>query len=447
MNNDTEDKPTKTLYIVGTFDTKGSELFFIKNQIQRFFTANSQTFKLKTIDVSALLEHCFTHYSPADISPEYIAHYHPDKLPLEEIFVKDRGQAIEKIINALTAYITTLTDVGAIIGIGGSGGTALIAPALRELPVGIPKVLVSTVASGNIKPYIGACDITMMYSVADIAGLNRITTQILTNAANAIAGMALPEIAQNNSSTNINSSKNIKSSDLSKEQLKPAIGITMFGVTTPCVNAINKQLEDSFDCLVFHATGSGGQAMEKLASSGNLCGVLDVTTTEIADYLFGGVFSAGVTRLDSIIQSKIPYVGSAGAIDMVNFGSPETIPAQYANRVFHKHNPQVTLMRTSVDENIAMAIWIANKLNQCQGEVRFLFPTKGVSLLSEKGQPFYHPEADEAFIETLKKHFKSTPHKQIITLPYAINDSEFSAALTKNFLSLKNISPSNTSPK
>lgn len=411
----------KSLYVIGTFDTKGAELFYVCECIRMFYERIAQPINIITVDVSALFEHRSAEHSPANIIPDEIARHHPDQLTAQEIFADDRGCAIENILQALTAYMLKQNNIAGVIGLGGSGGTALISPALRTLPVGIPKLLVSTVASGNTKPYIGASDITMMYSVADIAGLNRITRKILSNAANAIAGMMLGAAQP----------------QLVHQQTKPAIGLTMFGVTTPCVSAVCQALTQQYDCLVFHATGSGGQAMEKLTASGELSGVIDATTTEIADHLFGGVFSAGKTRLDSIIKSKTPYVGSAGALDMVNFGAPETIPAKYAGRTFHKHNPQVTLMRTTIEENVAMGAWVAAKLNQCQGPVRFLFPLEGVSALSQKGQPFYHPEADYAFFETLQKNFKTTSNKKLIALPYSINDPAFSAAIVENFLALQ----------
>ncbi len=228
------------------------------------------------------------------------------------------------------------TDVGGAIGAGGSGGTALISPALRALPVGVPKVLVSTVASGNVGPYVGPADICMMYSVTDVQGLNSISRRVLGNAAHALAGMMRHAIPP------------------ASEPARPALGLTMFGVTTPCVQMVAKALEDDYDCLVFHATGTGGQSMEKLVDSGLIAGVIDVTTTEVCDLLMGGVFSAGEDRLGAIVRTGVPYVGSCGALDMVNFGAMASVPERYRGRNLYVHNPQVTLMRTTPEENVRM---------------------------------------------------------------------------------------------
>ena len=234
---------------------------------------------------------------------------------------------------AFEAYVrANASSIGGIIGIGGSGGTAIITPGMRALPVGRPKLMVSTVASGNVAPYVGPADIAMMYSVTDVAGLNRISRQVLGNAANAIAGMVHNPVPAS-------------ASDL------PAIGLTMFGVTTPLVTQLVDALKTDYDPLVFHATGTGGQSMEKLVDSGMVTAVLDMTTTEVADYLVGGVFPAGPDRFGAIARTRIPYVGSCGALDMVNFGAVDSVPEQFADRLFHVHNPQVTLMRTTVAEN------------------------------------------------------------------------------------------------
>ena len=246
-------------------------------------------------------------------------------------------------------------DVAGALGIGGSGGTALVAPGFRTLPIGIPKLIVSTVASGQVGGYVGASDITMMYSVTDLAGLNRITRVILSNAAGAIIGMVQARERQ--------AERSGPTDD------RPAIGLTMFGVTTPCVRMLEAALTNEFDCLVFHATGTGGQSMEKLADSGLLSAVLDITTTEVCDYLLGGIFPCTDDRFGAIARSKLPYVGSCGALDMVNFGPPETVPDRYAGRLLYRHNPHVTLMRTSPAENAQIGAWIGERLNRCEGPV------------------------------------------------------------------------------
>jgi uncharacterized protein (UPF0261 family) len=324
---------------------------------------------------------------------------------------------------AFERFIAGRRDVGGIISAGGSGGTALATPAMRILPVGVPKMMVSTVASGNVKDYVGPADICMMYSVTDVSGINRISERILANAAHALAGM-------------IAYAPNDRERGRESTQSKPALGLTMFGVTTTCVQTVSKALEDKFDCLVFHATGTGGQSMEKLVDSGLLAGVIDVTTTEIADLLMGGVFSAGPGRLDAIARRRVPYVGSCGALDMVNWGPRETVPEKFRNRNLYQHNPQVTLMRTTPEENTEMGRWIAEKLNRCDGPLRFLIPEGGVSLLDAPGQAFYDPVADKALFDAITQTFRQTTNRRLIRLPYNINEPQFAAALVENFLEI-----------
>jgi uncharacterized protein (UPF0261 family) len=293
----------------------------------------------------------------------------------------------------------------------------MITRAMRALPIGLPKLMVSTMASGNVASYVGACDITMMYSVTDVAGLNRISRGVLANAAHALAGMMLHTLPQ-------------------EDHERPALGLTMFGVTTPCVQRMVRLLSPRFDCLVFHATGTGGQSMEKLLDDGLIGGVIDLTTTEVCDHLFGGVLACTDDRFGAVVRSQAPYVGSCGALDMVNFGAMETVPAQYRGRKLYPHNPQVTLMRTTVEENIQQARWIANRLNQCTGEVRFLLPLGGVSALDAPGQPFWDPEADAALFETLASEFQQTDYRKLVRLPFHINDPNFAQAGVEQFLAM-----------
>ncbi|MCL4111758.1 UNVERIFIED_CONTAM: hypothetical protein GTU68_008360 [Idotea baltica] len=321
---------------------------------------------------------------------------------------------------ALEAFLLTRDDIGGVIGLGGSGGTSLVSHAMQALPVGLPRIMVSTMASGDVRPYVGANDIYMVYSISDIKGINAISNTILSNAAHALGGM-------------------ISNLTPAYENTLDSIGITMFGVTTPCVNTIVEKLEKSFEPLVFHATGVGGQSMEKLIDSGYIKHIIDVTTTEIADLLMGGVLSAGADRMGAIIRTKIPYVGSVGALDMVNFGAITSVPEKYKDRNFYIHNPQVTLMRTTKEENVEMGKWIAAKLNQMTGEVRFLLPELGVSAIDVLGQPFYDPEADEALFSTLEQEVNQTQERQLIRLPLAINDPLFSKALIDNFLEINKI--------
>jgi len=299
-------------------------------------------------------------------------------------------------------------------GLGGSGGTSVISQGMRALPAGTPRLMVSTVAAGDVSAYVGPNDITMMYSITDIAGLNRISRTILANAAHAMTGM-------------------VRHQHMIATDDRPALGLTMFGVTTPCINQIVEGLQDKYECLVFHATGVGGQSMEKLAASGFFVGVLDITTTEVCDLLFGGILPAKPDRFGFLAQSPLPYVGSCGALDMVNFAVPETVPEKYRQRNLYIHNPQITLMRTTAEENDIMGHWIGERLNHAVGPVRFLLPEGGVSLLDAPGQPFHDKQADEALFQAIEKTVKQTDLHQIIRVPYAINSPEFSHEAIKQF--------------
>ncbi len=349
-----------------------------------------------------------------DVAPAEVAAHHPDGVDAV-LGLDDRGKAVGAMTVALERFVRTRDDIGGMIGAGGSGNTALVAPAMRALPIGTPKVLVSTVASSNVAPYVGPSDIAMMYSVTDVQGLNRISRRVLGNAAHALAGMMLNAIPTPATAD------------------KPALGLTMFGVTTPCVQMVTAELSSSYDCLVFHATGTGGQSMEKLVDSGLVAGVLDITTTEVCDLLMGGVFPCTEDRFGAVIRSRVPYVGSVGALDMVNFGAMDTVPERFRGRNLYVHNPQVTLMRTTPEENVRMAEWIAERLNQMEGPVRFLLPEGGVSLIDVPGQPFHDPAADKALFDTLTARFRPTSSRQLVRLPHAINDPAFVAALVGNF--------------
>jgi len=311
-------------YIAGTFDTKGRELMFLRGCLDRLGV------RTVTVDLSTTGKP-----STATVSPAEVARHHPKGA--HAVFTGDRGASVEAMAAAFERFIVTRRDLGGLISAGGSGGTALATPAMRRLSIGVPKMMVSTVASGDVKPYVGPSDICMMYSVTDVSGINRISERVLANAAHALAGMIM------------NASR-----DLAQSRSKPAVGLTMFGVTTPCVQATTQALAERYDCLTFHATGTGGQSMEKLVDSGLLSAVIDITTTEVADELVGGVFSAGPERFESIIRSRIPYLGSCGALDMVNFHAIDTVPAQFKGRNLYKHNSNVTLMRTTPEENARM---------------------------------------------------------------------------------------------
>ena len=395
----------RAAYVAGTFDTKGRELFYIRDCLERLGV------RTVTVDLSTSGKP-----SPAMIHPREVARHHPRGE--RAVFTGDRGSAVSEMAAAFAGFIERRRDLGGIIAAGGSGGTALATQAMRRLPIGIPKVMVSTVASGDVKPYVGPSDICMIYSVTDVSGLNRISERVLGNAAHALAGMLAYSRTDRPSET------------------KPAIGLTMFGVTTPCVQAVTKALEERYDCLVFHATGTGGQSMEKLVDSGLLAGVIDVTTTEIADELAGGVLSAGPGRLDAMIRSRVPYVGSCGALDMVNFWAMETVPAAFRARKLHRHKQNVTLMRTTPEECAKIGRFVVDKLNRMEGPVRFLIPEGGVSTIDAPEQPFWDPAADKALFDAIAGGFRAGPNRRLARLPQNLNDPAFSDALVAAFLEI-----------
>jgi uncharacterized protein (UPF0261 family)/ABC-type branched-subunit amino acid transport system ATPase component len=387
----------RAAYVVGTFDTKGRELFFLRQCLDRL------GLRVVTVDLSTSGK-----TSTASVHPREVARHHPGGEAA--VFSGDRGAATAAMALAFEAFVQTRRDLGGIISAGGSGGTSMATQGMRALPIGCPKMMVSTMASGDTRPYVGPSDICMMYSVTDVQGINRISEKVLANAANALAGMiAHPAAASTDT--------------------KPAIGLTMFGVTTPCVQAVTKRLADMYDCLVFHATGVGGQSMEKLADSGLLAGVIDVSTTEIADEIGGGVLSAGPMRLDVFARHALPYVGSCGALDMINFGAWDSVPERFRARKLYRHNTTVTLMRTTADENRAIGLFLAAKLNAMRGPVRFLIPEGGVSAIDKPGQPFHDPEADRALFAAIEEHFRPGPDRRLQRLPLHINDEAFADAL------------------
>ncbi|MDD3917123.1 MAG: Tm-1-like ATP-binding domain-containing protein [Synergistaceae bacterium] len=391
----------KKAYVVGTCDTKFEELKFVADLIRQS-------------GVEALLVDVGTkpHEHSVDITSREVAACHPSAPSFLDT-VKERGEAVGAMGEALAAFLPGRGDVGGVVGLGGSGGTSIVTSGMRALPLGMPKIMVSTMASGNVAPYVGPNDIAMIYSVTDVAGINKVSRVVLANAANALAGM-------------------LKGTVPAGED-RPLLGMTMFGVTTPCVDMVRHALESDFDCLVFHATGAGGQSFEKLVDSGMMKRVLDVTTTEICDHLMGGVLSAGEDRLGAFARTVIPYVGSVGALDMVNFGAMETVPEKYKNRKLYVHNPQVTLMRTTPEENTLMGEWIGKKLNAMTGPVRFLLPLKGVSMIDAPGQAFYWPEADEALFAALERTVQQSDRRRLVKLPLHVNDPEFAAALVENY--------------
>jgi len=384
-------------YIAGTFDTKGRELLYLRQCLDKL------GLRVVTVDLSTSGKP-----STANVHPREVARHHPEGEAA--VFGDDRGRATAAMALAFEGFVRGRRDLAGIISAGGSGGTSMATQGMRALPVGVPKMMVSTMASGDTRPYVGPSDICMMYSVTDVQGLHRISEQVLANAAHALAGMIAHPPAPSTST-------------------KAAIGLTMFGVTTACVQAVTRRLEAEVDCLVFHATGVGGQSMEKLADSGLLAGVIDVSTTEIADEIGGGVLSAGPTRLDVFARRALPYVGSCGALDMVNFGAWDTVPERFRTRRLYRHNPTVTLMRTTIDECRAIGAFIAAKLNAMRGPVRFLIPEGGVSAIDRPGQPFHDPEADRALFAAIEQGFRPSADHRLQRLPLHVNDDAFAAAL------------------
>jgi uncharacterized protein (UPF0261 family) len=394
----------KRVYVVGTADTKGEELSYLADLVA------ARGLPVTRVDISTGRDSV-----GAQITPAEIAAFHPGGREAV-LGLADRGTAVAAMGEAFRRFVLSRDDLGAIVGIGGGGGTSIITAGMRGLPYGIPKLMVSTMASGDVSAYVDVSDIIMMPSVTDMAGLNGLSRVILHNAAQAIAGMAaVPGERQSG---------------------KPSLGLTMFGVTTPCVMAIAERLRTGYDCMVFHATGAGGRTMEKLADSGMLAGVIDITTTEVCDLLFGGVLPATDDRFGAIARTRIPYVGSAGALDMVNFHAFDTVPQHLRGRNLYRHNPNVTLMRTSAEECRALGEWIGAKLNACDGEVRFLIPEKGVSALDIAGGPFFDPGADNALFAAIDGTVRQTASRRVVRLPLHINDPAFAEAAASTFLEL-----------
>ncbi|MCA3560763.1 MAG: Tm-1-like ATP-binding domain-containing protein [Aestuariivirga sp.] len=395
----------KPVYVIGTCDTKEAELRYAVEQVRK-------------TGAPALLVDISTTPSTAkaDVTPEMVARHHPSS-PDAVLGHADRGRAVTAMAEALGRFLLSRENIGAVLGLGGGGNTSMVTQAMRALPIGVPKLMVSTMASGNVAPYVGPTDIMMMHAVADVAGLNAITRTVIGNAAHAAAGMALNGIPAG-------------------EESKRAVGLTMFGVTTTCIAQIRHLIEDGCECFVFHATGTGGQCLEKLIDSGLITAALDITTTEVADHLFGGVLPCTEDRFGAAIRRRIPWVGSVGACDMVNFGGRETVPAQFAARNLYVHNAQVTLMRTTAPENAAIGRWIAGRINRMEGPVRFLLPLGGVSAIDAPGKPFHDPQADQALFGAIRAAWQPAPHRQLIEVGAHINDPAFAEACVHAFRSI-----------
>ncbi len=393
------------ILIIGTFDTKAEELNFIKDQI----LARGQN--ARTLDAGVLQP------SPGyvDISNQRVAA--AGGQPLHELVSRrDRGQAVGIMAQGAAKITRELFDRGEISGVislGGGSGTVIGTSAMRTLPVGIPKVMVSTMASGNVRLYVRTSDICMIHSVVDISGLNRVTKKILGNAAAAVCSMVEEK------------------EDFSLDG-RPLIAVSMFGVTTPCVTEARKIIEEKgYEVLVFHANGPGGMAMEQLIAEGNIQAVLDISTTELADELLGGKCSAGPDRLEKAGEMGIPQVVVPGAMDMVNY-FPDAIPPQFRNRLFHVHNPATTLMRTNEEENRRLGGIMARKLSRAKGPVVVCIPLEGFSAIDSPGQPFFSPKANRAFIEAVKTNLP--PHIPVIEKNLHINDPSFAREIAQALL-------------
>jgi uncharacterized protein (UPF0261 family) len=391
----------RTVVLVGTLDTKGDEYVYLRD-------------RLKLHGVQTLLVDVGT-LEPPRTDPDIDRHEvaAAGGVDLDELVqARDRGRAVSAMASAAAALVRRLYEEGRCDGVlaaGGSGNTAIATSAMQALPVGIPKLMVSTVAAGNTRDYIGASDVALMASVTDVAGINSISGRILANAAAAMAGMVdAPRV------------------DLGEQ--RPLIAATMFGVTTPAVTIAREELERrGYEVLVFHATGTGGMAMEALIDSGFIAGVLDLTTTELADRLVGGVLPAGPQRLEVAGRQGLPQVVSLGALDMVNFGARDTVPPQFESRNLYVHNPSVTLMRTTREECAELGRIIAGKLARGRGPVALFMPLKGVSAIDIEGGPFYEPEADEALFAALRENLSD--NVELHELEHNINDPEFATAM------------------
>jgi len=392
---------SKTVLLIGTLDTKGHEYAYLIDLIR---ARGLDTFML---DAGVLGEPVFTPDSPAALTAE------AGGASLAELREKrDRGYAIDVMGRGARALALKFLAEGkfdGVISMGGSGGTSIGTTAMQALPVGLPKLQLSTMASGDVGPYVGVKDITMMYSVVDVSGLNRLSRRIFANAAGAIGGMV--------------------EQTMPKAEEKPLVGATMFGVTTPCVDRVRERMEaDGYEMLVFHAVGSGGRSFEALISDGVFDGVVDATTTEWCDELVGGVLSAGPERLDAAARTGLPQVVSLGALDMVNFGPRDTLPAKFETRNIYIHNPQVTLMRTTPEECKKLGEIIAEKLNKTTGPTALYIPLKGVSAIDVEGMPFHDPVADAALFDALRKNLDRSK-VDLVELDMAINDPAFADAM------------------
>src|SRR5262245_33654492 len=389
--------------LIGTLDTKGHEVAFVRDRL------TAAAVPVLVLDAGVLGPPAFA----ADVPRERVFAAAGTRLATLQQ-AGDRGQAVEAAARGAAQLARELHAAGqveGVLGLGGSAGTTIATAAMRALPFGVPKLMVSTLASGQVRPYVGVRDVLMMPSVVDISGLNRISRTVLANAAGAMIGMVKDAPSRKR---------------LSTPNDKPLLTATMFGVTTPCVEAARQNVEAAgYEVLVFHATGVGGLTMESFIADGLVSGVLDLTTTELADELVGGVLSAGPDRLTAAALAGVPQVISLGALDMVNFGPPETVPEKFRGRRFYQHNPTVTLMRTTPEENDALGKEIAHKASAARGPTAVLVPLRGVSAIDAESKPFWWPEADQALFSSLRLWL--SPHVRLVERDLHVNDPAFAA--------------------
>jgi uncharacterized protein (UPF0261 family) len=402
---------TKTILLIGALDTKGPDFAFVKREIER------RGHRALVVNTAIVGEAPFA----PDISAERVAEAAGARLA-DLRAQADRGKAIDVMTRGIAVVAKALFDEGRVDGVlamGGSAGTVIGTSAMRALPVGVPKVMVSTLASGDTRPYVGTKDIAMIHSVVDVAGVNRISARIYANAVGAVLGMAETDVPVG--------------AQFIAPSVAPLIAASMFGNTTPAVNHARELLEArGYEVLVFHATGSGGQTMEDLIRDGYVNASLDLTTTEWADELVGGVLSAGPTRLDAAAERGIPQVIAPGCLDMVNFWARDTVPPKFEGRRFNQWNPNVTLMRTTPEENAALGRILAQKANAARGPVAFLLPLQGVSMLDAPGKEFWWPEADHALFAAIKQERR--PDIPVIEIDANINDPIFAETCVEQLL-------------
>lgn len=396
-----------TVYLLATLDTKGTEAAFVRDELRGL-----------EVDVALVDTGCTGQPTIAADIPREAVFLAAGTTLAAMVARGDRGEAVTQAAAGAAALIRQLHSAGkvtGVLGLGGSAGTTIGTAAMRALPIGIPKLMVSTLASGAVRHYVGDKDVMMLNSVVDILGINRISRQILSQAARAMAGLVKFPISRG-------------------EGERPLIAATMFGVTTPCIERARAVLEEAgYEVLVFHATGNGGQAMESLIADGLIAGVLDITTTELADELVGGILSAGPNRLTAAAQARVPQLISVGALDMVNFGARDTVPPKFAARQFYQHNANVTLMRTTPEENRLLGEEIARKAQASTGPVSIFLPLLGVSAIDRAGQPFDDPAARDALFEALRRNHGPV---ELVEMRHHINDREFAEAVARRLLAL-----------